>query len=61
LKHRENEIARELILQILDVTFGRTGAERLLLEAIEFFFLPNVRAESDDLGVIRLPQPPQND
>ena len=33
----------------------RAGASALLLQAVEFFFLPDVGAESDDLGVVMLP------
>ena len=43
LHHRENEIAREFLLQIIDVNLGRAGLLRLFFEAFEFLFLADVR------------------
>ena len=59
--HREDEVAREFLGQVVDVALGRAGLERLLVEALEFLFLADVGAERDDLRVIFFLQPRQND
>ncbi len=57
LHHRENKIPRELLPQIIDIDLGRAGCARLLFEALEFFLLADVGAESDHFRLIFLPQP----
>ena len=61
LDHREDEVARELLLQVDDVALGRAGALGLGFEALEFLFLADVGAEGDDLRVILFLQPRQDD
>ena len=61
LDHWKNEIARELFLEIVDVTFGSAGAQRFLFQTLEFFLLTNVRAERDDFGLIIFLEPAEND
>jgi hypothetical protein len=60
LKHREDKIAREFIAQIFNDAFGRTCTQRFLDEPIEFFFLANVSTEGDNLRVVVLFQPGEN-
>ena len=47
-----NEVAREFLLQIINVNFGRAGLDGFGFEAVEFLFLPDVGAEADHLGVV---------
>src|SRR5947207_14355681 len=61
LKHRENKIACEFLLKILDDTFRSASLQRLLLKSGELFFLTNVRAESDDLRLIIFFEPAKDD
>ena len=61
LEHGEDEVAGEFLLQVGDVTLGRAGAFGLGFEALEFFFLPDVGAERDDLRVILFLEPRQDD
>ena len=60
LDHWKNEIARELFLEIVDVTFGGAGAQRFLFQTLEFFLLTNVRAERDDFRLISFLEPTDN-
>ena len=57
LNHRVDEVAREFLLQIGDVNFGRAGFLRLRFEAAQFLLLPDVRAEGDHLGVVGFLEP----
>ena len=61
LEHGEDEVAGEFLLQVGDITPGRAGAFGLGFEAVEFFLLPDVGAERDDLRVILLLEPCQDD
>src|SRR5207253_8486827 len=61
LKHRENKITREFLLQIIDVTFGGAGAECLCYQPVEFVFLADVSAKGDDLSLIIFLEPTKND
>ena len=58
-EHRKNEVAREFLLQVVDKTFGRPGAEGFGFETVEFLFLSDVRAESDHLRSVGFLQPLQ--
>jgi hypothetical protein len=57
LEHRENEVARELLAQIVDVALARAGAQRLVFEAVEFLLLADIRAKGDNLRGIGFLQP----
>src|SRR5690348_9775131 len=61
LKHRENEIAGEFFLEILNDAFGCASLKRLFLETFELFFLTDIGAKRDHLGAILFPKPMQND
>src|SRR5437660_10431983 len=61
LKHREDKIAREFLTQIFNDAFGRASAERFLRQTVELFFLADIGAERDDLRLIILFQPGEND
>ena len=61
LDHREDEVARELLLQVGDVALGRAGAFGLGFQALEFLLLADVGAEGDDLGVILFLEPGEDD
>ena len=61
LHHREDEIAGELLIQIVHITLGGSGFESLLLEAVEFLGLADIGAEGDDLGSVGFLEPIQND
>ena len=52
LHHREDEVAGELFIQVLDVAFGRSGADRLGFNAVELLLLADVGAEADHLGIV---------
>src|SRR6266404_3535035 len=58
--HRKNEIARELFLKIVDITFEGAGAQRFLLQTLEFFLLTDVCAKRDDFGLIIFFEPAEN-
>ena len=60
-EHGENEIARELLAQVVDVDLARARLDGLLAQAAELFFLADVRREGDDFGVISFLQPLEND
>ena len=61
LEHRENEIAREFLAQIVDVALARAGAQRLGFEAVEFLLLADVGAKGDDLRGVGFLQPGEQD
>src|SRR5439155_20223411 len=61
LDHRENEIARELALEINDVTFRRARLFGLRCEPFEFLLLADVGTEGDDLGGIGSLEPREDD
>ena len=61
LHDRENEIARELLPQIVHLATGRARGERLGFEAVEFFLLADIGAKRDHLRVVRLLEPAQDD
>ena len=52
LHHRENEIAGEFLLQIVNINLGRAGFARLLLQALQLLLLADVGAEGDHFGVL---------
>ena len=47
-----NEVAREFLLQVINVDFRRAGLDGFRFEAVQFLFLPDVGAEADHLGVV---------
>src|SRR6185436_2271812 len=57
LDHWEDEIPRELLLQIVNIDLGRARRSRFLVEPAELFLLADVCAESDHLGVVLLFNP----
>ena len=61
LDHREDEVAREFLLQVGDVAFGRPGAFGLGFQPFEFLFLTDIGAERNDLRLIPFLDPRQND
>ena len=61
LDHREDEIARELLAQIIDLAAARAGPERLRLQAVEFLRLAHIRAKRDHLRLVRFLQPTEDD
>ena len=58
---REDEVARELLLQIVNVDFRRAGLFGLGLEAGQFVFLADVGAEGDHFGVVFFLDPGKQD
>ena len=61
LDHGEDEVARELLLQVGDVALGRAGAFGLGFQPLEFLFLADVGAERNNLRVIPFLNPGQDD
>ena len=59
LEHGKDEVAGELFLLVVNVALGGTGRESLLLEAVEFVTLSAVRTVGDDLGIVLLLEPEQ--
>ena len=57
LQHRENEIARKLLLKVVHIALRGSGFEGLLLESIEFFSLSHISAEGDDFGSVGVFEP----
>lgn len=57
LEHRKNKVARELLLQIINIAFLCPGFKSLLFETVEFLGLAYVCAESDDLRSIDFLKP----
>ncbi len=52
LHGREDEIGQEFFPQIADVKLACAGLNGLLLQAVQFFALPQIRAKTDHLAVI---------
>ena len=61
LKHRKNEIARKLLLQIGDITLRSAGFFCFGFEPFELLFLADISAESDDFRIISVPDPGKDD
>ena len=62
-EHREDEVAHELLADVLnvDVLDGDTHLKRLGPSGFDLFSLPKVGGEGDDLCVVGLLQPTQDD
>src|SRR5688572_29454752 len=52
LDHRKNEIARELLLEVVDVDLRSARGHRFLIKAFEFLLLPNVSAKGNHFSLI---------
>ena len=61
LHHREDEVAREFLLQIHDIALGAARFPGLGLQALEFLLLADVGAEGDQFGFVFVLQPRQDD
>ena len=61
LHHREDEVAGEFGLKVVDVKLGGAGLHGLLLKALELVFLADVGAERDHLGVVLVLDPGKED
>ena len=59
LQDRIDKIPREFLLEVIDVTFGRAGAQGFFFEAVELLPLPDIRAERHDLGPVGFLEPVQ--
>ncbi len=60
-EHRENEVAREFLAEIVNVDFGSAGLPCFFAQAAEFLFLAEVCREGDDFSFIGFLQPLQDD
>jgi len=60
LHGREHEIGQEFLAQIADVELAGAGLERLFLEPVQFFLLPQVRGEANHLAMVIFTQPRHN-
>ena len=60
-EHREDEIGHELLAEILDVDFIDPQHLRLLARRLEFFALAEIGGEGDDLALIGVAQPFEDD
>src|SRR5262249_53898218 len=60
-QHREDEVAGELLAQVVDVDAAGAGRGRPLADGVELLALAEVGAEGDDLAAVLLDQPAQND
>ena len=56
-EHGEDEVAHELFAQIVYVALGGAGVYRLLIEAGEFFRLPEVGGEADYFAAVLFDEP----
>src|SRR4030095_6780208 len=61
LNHREDEIAREFFLKVVNIDFGCTGPSGFLIEILEFLFLADIGAKGDHLRLIFLFDPGKQD
>jgi len=61
LEHREDVVAGELFLLVVDVALRRAGAEGFGFEAVEFVALSAVGAVGDDLSVVFFLEPKEED
>ena len=57
LKHREDEVPGELLVQVVDDALAGAGGDGFRLQTVEFLLLPDVGAVADDLRVISLLDP----
>src|SRR5262249_48553219 len=60
-EHRKDEVAHELLAQVLDDALHRAGGARLGVETVELLGLPQVGAEGDDLRLVAVDEPAQDD
>ncbi len=61
LDHRKDEVARELLAEIVHLAAARAGRERLGFQAVEFLLLADIRAERDHFRPVRLLEPTEDD
>ncbi len=61
LDHGEDEVARELLAQIVHLAAGRPGRERLGFEAVEFLALADIGAKGDHLRLVGFLEPAEDD
>src|SRR5581483_5120385 len=60
-QHREDEVARELLAQVLEIEFARARPERLFFESSDLLGLANVSAVRHHLASVAVANPPQDD
>ena len=60
-QHRKDEVAHELLAQVVDVDRAGAAAAGLRLHRLELLPLAEVGAEGDDLGPVGLDQPGEDD
>jgi hypothetical protein len=60
-EHGVTEVLRELVTEIRDDAFGRARGLGLGVESLQLFALTHVRAPGDDLAVVLLLEPGEND
>ena len=61
LERGVHEVAHELLAKVRDHAVLRAGSEGLLDDLVQVFVLADVSAVADDLGAVRLDEPPQDD
>ena len=61
LDHRENVVRSEVLFEIADETFRGTGGKRFGLKPVELVALADIRAIRDDLRIVFLLEPKQQD
>src|SRR5262245_9186298 len=59
--HGKNEIAREFLLQIVDIDIGSAGPAGFAFKPLQFLGLSYVRAEGNYFRVVSLLDPGQED
>ena len=60
-EHGKNKVPGKFLLQIVDKTLGRAGAQGLLFQTVKLLLLPDIRAEGDNLRIVSFFQPLQQD
>ena len=61
LQHREDEVARELFVEVVDDALAGAGGDGLGLETVELLLLADVGAVADDFGFVGLLDPFDDD
>ena len=60
-EHREDEVADELLAQVVDVDLVGAGGNGLVADRVQFVPLPEVGGEGDHLAAVLVLQPLEDD